>query len=330
MNPEKKKRKALCLMSGGLDSLLAVCLLKDRGLEVQGLSFESPFFGSENARKGAQELGIPLLVLDFSQDIIELLNKPKHGFGSCMNPCIDCHARMLKRAGDMLTETGCDFLATGEVLDERPMSQNRRSLDVVANESGYPSLILRPLSAQKLPPTQPEELGWVDRNQLLGLQGRSRKPQFALAKEFGIRSYPTPAGGCRLTEPNFCIRLKDLKAHEGIKDVPSLVLLRYGRHFRLESGTKIIVGRDAGDNASLEKMSGSDDFLLKAENIPGPVVLAPGSAGDADLAKAAEICAAYSDTPPNAMVKVRIRRNAVARTVETKPACRPDIERLRV
>jgi tRNA-uridine 2-sulfurtransferase len=330
MSPEKEKRKVLCLMSGGLDSLLAVCLLKDQGLEIGGVVFESPFFGPENARIGAQKLGIPLTVLDFTQDSIELLNNPKHGFGSCMNPCIDCHARMLKRVGDLLPEMGGDFLATGEVLNERPMSQTRRSLEIVAGESGYADLILRPLSAQRLPPTRPEEMGWVDRNRLLGLEGRSRKPQFELAKKFGIESYPTPAGGCKLTEPNFCIRLRDLKKHEGIGDVRLLVLLRHGRHFRLPSGIKIIVGRDAGDNAALEKIGGSDDFLLKCEGIPGPVVLAPATASDADLLKAAEFCASYSDSSASAAVKVGIKGHSGSRIVETKPGDRQEIDRLRI
>jgi adenylyl- and sulfurtransferase ThiI len=178
--------RALCLMSGGLDSRLAVCVLRDQGIQTHGVFFESPFFDSRAAREAGESLGIPLHVVNFTTDIVALLEQPKFGFGSCMNPCLDCHARMLRRAGEMLTEVQCHFIATGEVLDERPMSQNRRGLGLVAEESGFAPWIVRPLSGGLLPATEPERRGWVDRARLLRLRGRGRKVQFELAAKYGL------------------------------------------------------------------------------------------------------------------------------------------------
>ena len=223
----------LCLLSGGLDSQLAVCVLKDQGLDVHAVAFDSPFYNIEPARKAAKALSIPLHVVDFTDEIVGLLKAPPHGFGKRLNPCIDCHANMLRRAGEMLEELGLMFLATGEVLNERPMSQNRRSLQVVAEDSQHADLVLRPLSAQLLEPTRPEREGWVDRSRLLALNGRGRKPQFQLAKDYGLEEYPTPAGGCRLTEPHFTHRLQDLKDRDLLDDRRDLMLLRWGRHFRI-------------------------------------------------------------------------------------------------
>ena len=203
MSEEKERIKALSLFSGGLDSQLAVCVLRDQGVYVEGITFESPFFCSKNAKNAAENLGIPLHVIDFTAEIMELLISNRHGFGSEMNPCIDCHTLMIKKAGMIMKEKGFHFLSTGEVLSQRPMSQNRQSLGVVTDESGCGEFLVRPLSAKLLTETEPEKKGWVDRARLLAIEGRNRKAQYKLAKRFGLTKIPQPAGGCKLTEPNF-------------------------------------------------------------------------------------------------------------------------------
>jgi tRNA U34 2-thiouridine synthase MnmA/TrmU len=237
---------------------------------------------------------------------------------------------MLRRAGEMLPELGCDFLSTGEVLDERPMSQNRRSLGIVAGDSGYEELILRPLSAKLLDPTVPEENGWVDREQLLDLHGRGRKRQFALAEEFGLTDYPSPTGGCRLTEPDFAARLKDMKEHEGLAGVRDIELLRVGRHFRLSPATKLVVGRNAKENAVIESVRELYDLMFKAESVPGPSALLPLTASDEEIALAAEICASYSDSPRDGKVVLRVKSATGLERMEVRPADRKDIEGLRI
>ena len=321
---------ALSLLSGGLDSQLAVCVLKKQGVNVSGVVFDSPFFNIAPARAAADHLGIHLHVINFSADIISLVKNPKHGHGSCMNPCIDCHALMLRRAGELMEEMGFDFLGTGEVLDERPMSQNRRSLAVVAKESGYGKLVVRPLSAQLLPETKPEQMGWVSRSRLLALRGRGRKPQMELAEEYGLKAFPSPAGGCLLTEPNFCRRLEDLKEHEGLNGVRSINMLRVGRHFRLRRDLKLVVGRNEGDNVVLEGNAELYDLVLKVEDIPGPTGLIPHTAGEEDLRLGAAICARYSDAPDGEPVAVRIRSAREVRRIEVVAADKDKVEQLRI
>jgi hypothetical protein len=322
--------RALVLLSGGLDSRLAACVLRDQGIGVQGLTFESPFFGAEAARRAAAQLGVPLVVEDFTADIVALVESPPHGFGGGMNPCIDCHAAMIRRAGRRMEAEGFHLIATGEVLDERPMSQNRRSLDIVGRESGYGDWLLRPLSARLLPETEPERRGWVDRTRLLDLSGRSRKRQMELADHYGLRDFPTPAGGCRLTEPNYAGRLRDLRRHEGLSDLRVVRLLRVGRHFRLGPAAKLIVGRNAADNAALEAAAGEGDSLLRVEGAPGPTALVPRSLDDSALRLAAAVCARYSDAPRDRPAAVRVRFPGGERVLEVVPADTADVERLRV
>jgi len=322
--------RALCLLSGGLDSQLAVCVLRDQGIVVHGVFFESPFFDTRTARTAGDALGIPLHVVDFTADIVSILNAPHFGFGSCMNPCLDCHARMLARAGELLDEQGFHFLATGEVLNERPMSQTRRGLDVVASHSGRQDLIVRPLSAGLLPETEPERRGWVDRSRLLRLQGRGRKNQMRLAEQYGLKNYPSPAGGCRLTEPNFSRRLKDLKEHEGLNGVRSIELLRVGRHFRISDNVKAVVGRNEADNAAIEGLAELYDLLLTTEGMPGPTVLLPMTADRDAVSLGAAICARYADCPGGEQVNVRIRSSREVRHVSVKPAVEEEVARFRI
>ena len=265
-----KKARGLSLLSGGLDSQLAVCVLRDAGAEMEGVTFATPFFAPDAARKAAAALGINLHVVDFTDDEISLVKDPPHGFGGAMNPCIDCHATMIRRAGELMTQLGYDFVATGEVLNQRPMSQNRQSLGVVERASGLAGRLVRPLCAQLLEPTIPEQEGLIDRSKLLGLSGRRREPQFELARKYGLTDYPSPAGGCKLTEKGFGRRLKDLMIHEGLDDRRLVELLNMARRFRLPDGTGVILGRDASENAALAKACAESDTLVAPVSVPGP------------------------------------------------------------
>ncbi len=296
-----KKVRALGLLSGGLDSILAVKVLEAQGIEVVGLSFITPFFGAKLAEKAAGDLKIELIIQDITVPHFEMLKNPEHGYGKTMNPCIDCHALMLNIAGKIMQEQGYDFIFTGEVLDERPMSQNRRSLEVVARSSGYADYILRPLSAKLLEPIKPETEGKIDREKLLNIRGRSRRPQIALAKEFNVIEYPNPAGGCLLTDKGFSNRLKELLSKNGQPDKRDLQLLSVGRHFRLGDNHKLVLGRDQSENKRIQDSYLENDYLLTVKDIPGPSCLLIGSSNGIELfiEKAAQICAAYSDTKEN-------------------------------
>ena len=283
----------LSLMSGGLDSQLAVKVLQRAGAYVEGVCFSTPFFSPDTARKAARALGIVLHVVDFTDDEIALIENPPHGFGGAMNPCIDCHATMIRRAGELMAEKGFDFVATGEVMGQRPMSQNKQALGVVMKSSGLEGRLVRPLSAQLLEPTIPEQEGKLDRAQLLDIQGRCRDPQIRLAAEFGITEYPSPAGGCKLTEEGFGRKLKDLLDHEGLRTRRLVELLLVGRHFRLPDGTGLIVGRDKNENQLLGQETAHGTYF--SSDLPGPSALLIGGAkSDADRALAEKIVAAYT------------------------------------
>lgn len=302
-----KKARGLSLLSGGLDSQLAVCVLRDAGAEVEGVTFVTPFFAPDAACKAAAALGVTLHVIDFTDDELALVKAPPHGFGGAMNPCIDCHATMIRRAGELMARLGYDFVATGEVLNQRPMSQNRQSLGVVEKASGLSGRLMRPLCALLLDPTIPEQEGLIDRAKLLGLSGRRREPQFELAKKYGLVDYPSPAGGCKLTEKGFGRRLKDLMLHEGLDDRRLVELLNIARRFRLPDGTGVILGRDAAENAALVKARAPTDTLLAPVSVPGPTALVPNVCTPDGLDQAARLVCAWSrfdNFPGDIKVKV--------------------------
>lgn len=286
-----KTCRGLSLLSGGLDSQLAVRVLQRAGAEVEAVAFETPFFSSDKAVAAAKALGVTLHVVDFLADEISLLENPPHGFGGAMNPCIDCHALMIRRAGELMARLGYDFVATGEVRGQRPMSQNAQALLTVEKASGLKGRLLRPLSAKLLPPTIPEAEGRIDRERLLDISGRARDRQIALAAEFGITDYPSPAGGCKLTEAAFGRKLRDLMAHEGLGDRRLVELLSVGRRFRLPDGSGVILGRDAGENARLAEEKG---VVVAFDDVPGPTALVPDLKSAADLARARDIVRAWS------------------------------------
>lgn len=323
------KIRALVLLSGGLDSQLAAVLLKSQGIDVTGIAFKSIFFGVKSAREAAAALNIPLKTIDFTAAIIGIIEHPRHGFGAGLNPCIDCHTAMIRKAGEIMRAEGFHFVATGEVLNERPMSQTRRALKIVADESGLEGYLLRPLSAKLLDITEPEKNKWVDREKLLAIEGRSRKPQLTLARELGITSFPQPAGGCLLTDPGYGKRLRDLRKHEGLGDIKEIELLRVGRHFRLGK-LKLIVGRNQADNKILEHTAGNDVIIMKTADVPGPIAVIPNSASASDLLLVAAICARYSDHKPNEKVAVEICIGNEGRIIEVLPAEQSMIDSLRV
>ncbi|MFH1090308.1 MAG: tRNA 4-thiouridine(8) synthase ThiI [Pseudomonadota bacterium] len=311
------------IFSGGLDSLLSARVLADQGVEVRLLTFVTPFFGAEKALISGQALGLAPKIIDITPDHLQMLPHPKHGFGRFMNPCIDCHALMFRRAGEIMQQEGGDFLFSGEVLGQRPKSQNPRALTIVARESGFGDYILRPLSAVLLPPTRIELHGLVDRSKLLDLSGRSRKRQMALAEKFGLSEYPTPAGGCLLTDPIFSRRLAELLAHSPRLEAREVELLKWGRHFRLPHGHKLVVGRNQPENDILEQLSQPGDLVLKAADFPGPsVVFSPaGQDGQGlrpDLDLAASITLSYSDAPEGCTALVQLIGSEVERMTETE------------
>ncbi len=284
--------RALGAFSGGLDSMIAAKVLIDQGIEVEVVTFSSPFFASDAGRKGAIQLGIPWREIDYSETILSLLCNPPSGFGNNCNPCIDCHAGMFKKLGEIASVEGFDFIFSGEVAGQRPMSQNRGSLNRVARLSGYKEILLRPLSARLLPATEMEETGLVDRSRLLRLSGRSRKPQILIAEENDLQ-YKAPGGGCLLTEPNYCSRLRMLMDIPGLLTETNAHLIRYGRIFRLSKDTIGLVGRSEEDNERLEELAlagGKVTFALSDR--PGPTGVLIGNRDN--LEKLASLVTQYA------------------------------------
>lgn len=314
------KVKGIALISGGLDSILAVKIAQEQGIAVQGVAFETPFFSADRAVEACKAIGLPLDVVDITRDHLVMLRAPRYGYGKNMNPCIDCHILMLKKAGEIMKSENADLILTGEVLGQRPMSQGKQSLHVVAKRSGYEEYIVRPLSAGLLPETKPEMEGRIDRAKLLDIQGRGRKRQMDLAEKYRLTGYAKPAGGCLLTDPEFTRKLRDLYTHDDEPGIKDIELLKVGRQFRLNDKTKIIVGRKKNENAVIEKLSQDRDIIIKARDFPGPTVLVPYGCGREDLQLAAGICIFYSDAPGNGKVVAECRTGGTTSYIEILPA----------
>jgi len=297
--------------------MVAAQVVRSQGIEVQGLFFETPFFPSERSRALADRIALPLKVIDITEIHMEIVKNPRHGHGANMNPCIDCHTMMLSEAGKMLEREDAGFLITGEVLGQRPMSQTKRALALVAAESGFEGLVVRPLSAKLLPPTLPEMNGWIRRDRLLAISGRSRKVQIELAGRLGIHEFPPPAGGCLLTDVIFSRRLSDLLSFQPSVPRREIELLKLGRHFRINPRTKLVVGRNQKENERIEALMEEGDLLVLTESVPGPAVLATGDISAEIEELAAEIAVSYSDARGTKAAAVSLGRNGI-RTVHTR------------
>jgi tRNA U34 2-thiouridine synthase MnmA/TrmU len=298
--------------------------LMRQGIEVTGVSFVTPFFGAGKARLAAEKIGFPLIVKEISDIHLQMVKEPKYGYGRNMNPCIDCHAMMFRLAGEIMESEGFDFLFSGEVLGQRPMSQNANALRSVASYSDFNDRVLRPLSAKLLPITPMEEAGLVDREQLLDIQGRSRKPQQALAVKWGYLDYPSSGGGCLLTESGFSDRLRDLIEHDPRASVNDVQLLKVGRQFRLSEKSKLVVGRNQADNDALTPLIKADQTLLRSANFSGPLGLLCGESTETDLKKAAAIVAGYGKGKDEAEVEVLCTCNGEETTLRISPMDRQE------
>ena len=311
------KRKALALLSGGLDSTLAVKVMLDQGIEVEALNFTSPFCTCTGKHAGckseavrvAAEFNIPIKVMNKGLDYLEVVRKPRHGYGKALNPCIDCRIFLLRKAREYMAESGADFVVTGEVLGQRPMSQRRDTLRVIERESGLEGLLLRPLSAKYFKPTIPELQGWVDREKLLAIQGRSRKAQMQLAEELDVKNYPCPAGGCLLTETAFVPKVRDVFANSDQLNMRDFRLLRIGRHFRIGPRTKVIIGRDEQDNSLLEQNAHQGEARLRWLDGGSPQGIVTGVVDEALVARAARLLLRYTRADADQDCRVKVNLN---------------------
>lgn len=322
--------KALGLLSGGLDSSLAAMALKRQGVEVTCIAFATPFFGADRAEKAAQKMDIPLKIHNISEVHLAMLKNPRYGYGKNLNPCIDCHALMFRLAGEIMDAEGFDFLFSGEVLGQRPMSQNLNALKAVAKHSGHPQRILRPLSARLLPVTPMEEQGLVDRTQLFDIQGRSRKRQEALAKEWGIEDYPASGGGCLLTEKSFTGRLRDLLTHHPECTPNDVELLKVGRQFRLSPRAKLTLGRNESDNDAIRDLLRTDHALVRARGVAGPLGLVSGRPEMDDLQAACALVAAYGKGRDRSELTVEVRQGEEISTLTVAPMDRSQAREMQV
>jgi len=338
MTPDHGTMKAIALMSSGLDSLLAAKIVKDLGIQVQGVCFYYQFdLLAEKYRSGAiqelvKPLNIPLKIIDITEEFLPTLLRPKHGYGSGVNPCIDCHIFMFKKAASMMEEMNAGFLVTGEVVGQRPMSQNKPTLFHIDKETGLKGLILRPLSAKCLPQTLPEEKGWVDREKLYAISGRSRTSQFDLARRLGITKYNAPAGGCILTEPNFSRRAKALFSHKKKEeiDIEALKLLRFGRQFWPTPNLQVVVGRDEKDNLALRAFQKERWAFYAADTIKSPLVIANGINGKEDLKIVAQITARYCSGDRTKQRRIHYQSNHEEGDITVMPISDTLLEKWRV
>jgi len=331
-------KKAILLLSGGLDSILATRIMQEQGVEILCMNFYIDFAvcGGKGAigaaQRAAKALNVGLETVDITKEYLEVFKSPKHGYGANINPCIDCKIFMLKKAKERMKEVGASFLVTGEVLGERPMSQRKDALNLIEKQADVRGILLRPLSAKLLEPTLAENEGLVDREKLLDIRGRSRKPQMALAEKFGIKEYPQPAGGCLLTDPGFANRVKDLIKH-GALTIENLRLLKAGRHFRLTDGAKLAIGRDNMDNEELMSLAGPEDILFKLKDRQGPLSILRGKCDDSVIAHAASVIAYHTKFRNEAVLDVNYwklgdhdRRSAIS----VKPASTTEVDKLRI
>lgn len=306
---EQQNIKALVMFSGGLDSSLVIRILQEQGIEMEAFHYTGAFHAGQfdeydsSAKRFADRFSVRLSTFKIGDDFVDVLKNPRYGYGSNMNPCIDCRIYTLKKAKEYMEKIGAAFIATGEVLGQRPMSQRKNMLKLIEKHSGLDRLLLRPLSAKLLEPTIPEEKGWVDREKLFDISGRSRKVQIALAEKYGIKDYPNPAGGCLLTDPQFSVRVRDLVKYDSLT-IDEIEFLKVGRHFRLSKDTKVVVGRDRDDNARILQLLKEDNIILRLKDMPGPIAILKGRPTAKDIELAGAITARYSKARTHNLVRI--------------------------
>jgi tRNA-uridine 2-sulfurtransferase len=336
---EEKNPKAIALLSGGLDSNLAIRMMLEQGVSVEAIAIKTPFCDFDcgkgcghRVKEVADELGISLKTVYFGEDYLRMLKNPKYGYGSGMNPCIDCRVMMYNAAKEYTKKTDADFIITGEVLSQRPMSQNNRALHIIEKEAGLEGKVLRPLSAKHLPATDAEKSGLIKRENMGEIKGRSRKGQLAMAKYFGISNPPNSAGGCLLTDPAFSKRVKDIMKH--CEDVPSLndiELLKIGRHFRLSPDAKFVVGRNMDENEIVKALATEIDIVIEVKDYVGPTcILRSKRQDDSVIAKCAGIALRYSDAPKNRESNVRVIANDTETVIVASPEDSSKIDLIRI
>ncbi len=333
-----KRGHCIALFSGGLDSALAILLILRQKIEVTGLTFMTHFgcdlgdrssCGS-NPYPAAEKFGFNVKLMHLGQKFVDIVVKPKYGRGKNMNVCIDCRILMLREARELMEMVNADFIITGEVMGQRPMSQTKDKMNLVLKQAGLKGKLLRPLSAKLLPPTEPELSGLVDREQLEGISGRGRKRQLELATEFGLEDYSSPASGCLLTDAAYSVRLRDLLAHTERVTFDDLNLLKAGRHFRLDKETKVIVGRNEQDNQLLLSFKRPHHVQLEALNVGSPITLLVGNATEENIKKAAMITARYTSAKNRPQVELTLTGDGVERKVVVAPAADEELKPLAV
>ena len=338
----KPKAKAVALYSGGLDSTLAILQMMKYGVEVEAITFMTHFGCDASDRStcghdpypAAEKFGFKVKLAHLGEKFIDIVKNPRYGHGKNMNPCIDCRLLMLAEAKEYMAMAGAQFVITGEVLGQRPMSQRRFSLDLVVRKCGLEGWLVRPLCGRLLPPTVPEKEGLIQREWLLDIEGRSRKRQMALADEFGLTEYPNPAAGCLLTDERYSDRLRDLLKYNPDPDFNDLNLLRVGRHFRLSDHAKLVVGRDEKENDLIESLRRPDDCILEVLEFGSPIGLLRGEADEAVLKTAASVVARYCDGKTEPLLRVTFAGHeddpAESGTLETAPAGEAELAGWRV
>lgn len=335
------KKKALVLLSGGLDSTLAArWALEQENLEVESVHFTNPFCNCPGTHQTVEDTpsskgrvsDIKTKHIYLGNDYLDMVKRPQHGYGSNMNPCIDCRIMMFQKASEYMKVSGAEYIITGEVLGERSMSQRRDTMGVIEKEAGLAGRVIRPLSGKKLPATQAELDGVISREDLLDIQGRSRKPQIKLAEEKGIRNYPTPAGGCLLTDPGFSVKLKDLFNHNPDCGLHDVNLLKVGRHLRIHSRLKVVVGRDEKENAKMIFLTRPGDHVAQVWDTLGAFIIARGTLAPRDEPVIAGIAAYYSKSRDLEHVPVAWRTipDPEKRKIEASPLDREEIETYRI
>ena len=333
---DERKRRVVALLSGGLDSQLAVRMMQRQGFEVSAVAIKTPFCDFDcgrgcgfEIRERADDLNVNLKTVYLGDDYIEMLKHPKYGRGAGFNPCVDCRAMMFEAAKKHMKEIGADFVISGEVLGQRPMSQHRKALRTIEAESDLEGKIVRPLSGALLPATDPERDGLIRREDLGMIRGRSRKPQLAMAKEFGIADPPNAGGGCLLTDPAFGRRVKDLFDHTETPTVNDIDLLKVGRYHRLDEETIMVVGRNKAENEAIGMLVLPGDILLEARDFVGPTTILRGKTAENHVKFAASVTLKYSDAP-DAEGRITVSGSGADGDVVVAPAAEQDYKKFRV